>query len=525
MLTKHRKLLKALIALAILGMGGFLVVASCIYLYLSPKLPSVDELKRVELQIPLKVYSQDLEIIAEFGEKKRSPVNFNQIPTPMVDAFLAAEDDRFFEHRGIVVSGLARAAFELIATGSIRSGGSTITMQVARNFFLTKRQEFTRKFNEILLAFRIEEELTKQEILSLYANKIYMGNRAYGIGAAAQVYYGKTLDQLSLAEMAMIAGLPKAPSKYNPIAKPERALQRRDWILGRMLSLEKITTSQYQTAISEPDTASYHGSISKINAAYAAEMVRQEIIDRFGLQAYTKGYTAVTTIDAKLQAKATQSLQSGIMAYDARHGYRGAEQSALAVETWQEVLDKTPSYGGLEPAIVTTAAVDHLMLLLKDGSIQPLNWTNGLNGLRRYKSPSARSAPIESALEVFSAGDLIRIARDKTTNSLSLSQLPTAQGAMVALSPNKGEIRALVGGFDFRQSRFNRITQATRQPGSNFKPFIYTVALNNGFTPASIINDAPVVFDDSKLEDIWRPENDGGKFYGPTRMREALYRS
>jgi penicillin-binding protein 1A len=525
LLNKHRKLLKALIALAVFGMSGFLIIASCIYLYLSPKLPSVDELKRVELQIPLKVYSQDLEIFAEFGEKKRTPVNFSQIPTSMVDAFLAAEDDSFFEHKGIVVSGLARAALELISSGSIRSGGSTITMQVARNFFLSSRQEFTRKFNEILLAFRIEEELTKQEILSLYANKIYMGNRAYGVGAAAQVYYGKTLDQLSLAEIAMIAGLPKAPSKYNPIAKRERALQRRDWILGRMLSLGKINASQYQTAIAEPDTASYHGSISKINAAYAAEMVRQEIIDRFGLQAYTEGYTAVTTIDSKLQAKATQSLQAGIMAYDARHGYRGVEQSMVAEDRWQEVLDQTPTLGGLEPAIVTTAAVDHLMVLLKDGQVQPLNWINGLNGLRLYRSPSARSAPIESALEVFSKGDLIRVTRDRATNSLSLSQLPEAQAAMVAIAPDKGEIRALVGGFDFRQSRFNRITQATRQPGSNFKPFIYTVALNNGFTPASIINDAPVVFDDSKLEDIWRPENDGGKFYGPTRMREALYRS
>ena len=240
MLTHHRKLLKALLALVLLGLGGFLIVASCIYLYLSPKLPSVEELKKIEMQIPLKVYSQDLEIIAEFGEKKRTPVNFNQIPPAMVDAFLAAEDDSFFEHGGIVVSALARAAYELIATGSIKSGGSTITMQVARNFFLSKRQEFTRKFNEILLAFRIEEELTKEEILSLYANKIYMGNRAYGVGAAAQVYYGKTLDQLTLAEIAMIAGLPKAPSKYNPIAKPERALQRRDWILGRMLSLKKL---------------------------------------------------------------------------------------------------------------------------------------------------------------------------------------------------------------------------------------------------------------------------------------------
>jgi penicillin-binding protein 1A len=318
---KKRKLLKNLSILAILGAGGFLVVASCLYLYLSPKLPSVEELKEIELQIPLRIHSQDLKVIAEFGEKKRSPVSFDEIPQPMIDAFLAAEDDSFFEHRGIVISGLARAAFELITTGSIRSGGSTITMQVARNFFLSKRQEFTRKFNEILLSFRIEEELSKEEILSLYTNKIYMGNRAYGVGAAAQVYYGKTLDELSLAEIATIAGLPKAPSRYNPLANSERAMVRRNWILGRMLSLGNIDEAQYEAAINEVDNATYHGSISELDAAYAAEMVRQQVIDKFGLQAYTEGYTAITTLDSTMQSYAVQALQSGIIAYDQRHGY------------------------------------------------------------------------------------------------------------------------------------------------------------------------------------------------------------
>ena len=523
LLKRHKKLIKGLITLTVLGVGGFLIVASCLFLYLSPKLPSVEELKRVELQIPLKVYSEDLQIIAEFGEKKRSPVNFNQIPPAMVDAFLAAEDDSFFKHGGIVVSGLARAAMELITSGSIRSGGSTITMQVARNFFLSKRQEFTRKFNEILLAFKIEEELTKEEILSLYTNKIYMGNRAYGVGAAAQVYYGKNLDQLTLAEMAMIAGLPKAPSKYNPIANPERALQRRDWILGRMLSLKKITKVEYQAAINESDNATYHGSIAKIDAAYAAEMVRQQVIEKYGLKAYTQGYTAITTIDSRLQAKATASVQSGLIAYDKRHGYRGVEQAALAEENWQQALEDARSYGGLEPAIVSFVADDHLQIIDDQGQIWPLNWANGLDGLRLFKTASIRSAPIESAHDVFQVGDLIRIK--KQDGYVELAQLPTAQAAMVAISPREGAIKALVGGFDYRQSRFNRVTQAARQPGSSFKPFIYTVALENGFTPASTVNDAPVVFDDSKLEDVWRPENDGGKFYGPTRIREALYRS
>lgn len=519
-----RKLLKSFAILTVLGLGGFLVVASCLYLYLSPKLPSVEELKEIELQIPLRVHSQDLKVIAEFGEKKRSPVSFEEIPQQMIDAFLAAEDDSFFEHKGIVISGLARAAFELITTGSIRSGGSTITMQVARNFFLSKRQEFTRKFNEILLAFRIEEELSKQDILSLYTNKIYMGNRAYGVGAAAQVYYGKTLDQLSLAEVATIAGLPKAPSRYNPLANSERAMQRRNWILGRMLNLGTINQQQYEEASTEIDTASYHGSISELDAAYAAEMVRQEVVNKFGLKAYTEGYTAITTLDSTMQSHAVEALQSGIMAYDERHGYRGAEVTEIAPEDWETTLKSTPTYGGLEPAIVTEVADDHLMILTKEGLSLPLNWVDGLENLRLYKTVNARTAPIESAAAVFKVGDLIRVLRH-ANDRVSLTQLPEAQAAMVALEPNNGGIKALVGGFDYRQSRFNRVTQATRQPGSNFKPFIYTTALKTGFTPASIINDAPVVFDDIKLEETWRPENDGGKFYGPTRLREALYRS
>ncbi len=519
-----RKLFESLSVLTLLGVGGFLVVASCLYLYLSPKLPSVEELKEIELQIPLRIHSQDLKVIAEFGEKKRSPVSFDEIPQPMIDAFLAAEDDSFFEHRGIVISGLARAALELVTTGSIRSGGSTITMQVARNFFLSKRQEFTRKFNEILLSFRIEDELTKQEILSLYTNKIYMGNRAYGVGAAAQVYYGKTLDQLTLAEIATIAGLPKAPSRYNPLANSERAMHRRNWILGRMLSLGNIDQYQYQEAIAEVDNATYHGSISELDAAYAAEMVRQEVVAKFGLKAYTEGYTAITTLDSKMQSAAVNALQAGILAYDQRHGYRGVEQSQLAEEDWVAALKTAKVFGKLEPAIVTEVADDHLIVQTKDGLSLPLNWMGGLNELRLYRTVNARTAPILSATEIFNIGDLIRVKR-YGPKRISLSQLPTAQAAMVALAPNNGGIRSLVGGFDYRQSRFNRVTQATRQPGSNFKPFIYTAALKNGFTPASIINDAPVVFDDSKLEDTWRPENDGGKFYGPTRLREALYRS
>lgn len=524
MSTSSKKAINLLIILIILGAGGALTTTACLYLYLSPKLPSAEELQEIELQIPLRIHSQDFKIIAEFGEKKRSPVAFEEIPQSMIDAFLAAEDDRFFDHRGVDITGLARAALELVSTGSIQSGGSTITMQVARNFFLNNKQEFTRKFNEILLAFRIEDELTKEEIFSLYANKIYLGNRAYGVGAAAQVYYGKSLQELSLPEVAMIAGLPKAPSKYNPLANPTRALQRRDWILGRMLTLGTITDIQHKNAIAQQDTASYHGSITELSAAYPAEMVRQEIINKFGLKAYTEGYQAITTLDSKLQKKATAALQKGLLAYDQRHGYRGPEQKQLPEDSWQQALRNSSTYGGLEPAIVTDVLDDHLLLITTQGHQLQLNWSDGLETLRLFKTINSRSAPITSANDIFSRGDLIRIKR-QGNGSVTLTQLPQAQAALVALSPKDGAIRSLVGGFDFQHSRFNRASQALRQPGSNFKPFIYATALSTGFTPATLINDAPVVFNDVKLEDAWRPENDSGKFYGPTRLREALYKS
>ena len=520
----RRRAIKFSLITLLLGVGGILLVTSCLYLYLSPKLPSAEELKDVRMQIPLRVTSQDLKIIGEFGNQKRTPVDFKNIPKQMVDALLAAEDDSFFEHKGIVVSGLVRSVVQLVSQGKAVGGGSTITMQVARNFFFHKRKEFTRKFNEILLAFRIEEVLTKEEILSLYANKMFLGKTAYGFAAAAQVYYGKNLNDLSLAQVAMIAGLPKAPSAFNPIANPKRATERRNRILGRMLKLNSISYEEYQEAIIEVDNAFYHGSKSEVDADYVAEIVRQEVISKFGLKAYTEGYTAITTIDSKMQKSGVDALHSGVLSYDQRHGYRGVEKSEIEESLWVETLKTTRDVGPLEPAIISLVADDRLTLLTRDAGIQTLNWADGLKGLRTYKTVNDRSAPIESATDVFTSGDLIRITRDKN-GKISLAQLPEVQSALVAMDPYNGAIRAMVGGFDYRESSFNRATQAARQPGSNFKPFIYATALKNGFTPASIINDAPVVFDDAKLEDTWRPENDGGKFYGPTRLREALYRS
>ena len=522
-MTRTRALKLSMLGL-LACIGGAILMTSCLYLYLSPKLPSADELKDVQMQIPLRVTSKELKVIREFGEKKRTPVAFDDLPKHMINALLAAEDATFFEHKGIVISGLIRSAVQLVTEGRAVSGGSTITMQVARNFFFHKRKEFTRKFNEILLAFRIENELTKEEILSLYANKMFLGKTAYGFAAAAQVYYGKELEDLSLAQIAMIAGLPKAPSAYNPIANPERATERRDWILGRMLKLESISEKQYFDAVNENDNASYYGSKSELDAEYVAEMVRQDVISRFGLKAYTEGYTAVTTIDSLMQASGVLALQSGILSYDKRHGYRGAEFQSLANEVWEETLEQTPTIGNLEPAVVTLVSDDRLAIMTKDLQIGTLNWRDGLKDLRLYKTVNSRSAAIESAKEIFSVGDLIRVIR-KENNRFDLQQLPEVQAALVAMDPSNGAIRTLVGGFDYDQSRFNRVTSAKRQPGSNFKPFIYATALNNGFTPATIINDAPVVFDDAKLEQAWRPENDGGKFYGPTRLREALYRS
>jgi penicillin-binding protein 1A len=353
---------------------------------------------------------------------------------------------------------------------------------------------------------------------------MFLGKTAYGFAAAAQVYYGKNLQDLSLSQIAMVAGLPKAPSAFNPIANPKRATERRNWILGRMLKLNSISYEEYQAAIIEVDNAFYHGSKSEVDADYVAEIVRQEVISKFGLKAYTEGYTAITTIDSKMQKSGVDALHSGVLSYDQRHGYRGAEKSEIEESLWVETLKTTRDVGPLEPAIISLVADDRLTLLTRDAGIQTLNWADGLKGLRIYKTVNDRSAPIESAADLFTSGDLIRITKDENGN-IRLAQLPIVQSALVAIDPYNGAIKTMVGGFDYRESRFNRATQAARQPGSNFKPFIYATALKNGFTPASIINDAPVVFDDAKLEDTWRPENDGGKFYGPTRLREALYRS
>jgi penicillin-binding protein 1A len=503
---------------------GLVLGLSGAFLYLSPGLPSVESLRSIQLQIPLRVYTSDGKLIAEFGEMRRSPIKFADIPPNFINALLSAEDDNFANHYGVDPSSLMRAATQLVKSGHIQSGGSTITMQVAKNYFLSSERSFSRKTNEILLALQIERELTKDEILELYVNKIYLGNRAYGIESAAQVYYGKSIRDLSLAQMAMIAGLPKAPSRFNPLANPVRSKERRDWILGRMYKLGKIDQASYEAAIAEPVNASYHVPTPEVNAPYIAEMARAEMVGRYGSEAYTEGYRVTTTVPSDLQELANKSVEDGLITYDQRHGYRGPESrlpgKTLAV--WKQELAKQRPISGLEPAIVTEVDKDGLHVLTRTGEGR-VNW-DSMKWARRFLNTNSMGPMPKQPADVAQVGDLIRV-QPQADGSFKFSQVPTVQGALVSLDPNNGAIRALVGGFAFEQSNYNRAMQAKRQPGSSFKPFIYSAALDNGYTAATLVNDAPIVFVDDYQDKVWRPKNDNNTFLGPIRVREALYKS
>ncbi|MGY4491965.1 penicillin-binding protein 1A [Pseudomonas sp. TE3610] len=504
---------------------GLLLGLSGAYLYLSPSLPSVDALKSVQLQIPLRVYSSDNKLIAEFGEMRRSPIKFAEIPPHFIQALLSAEDDNFANHYGVDPSSLMRAAGQLFSSGHIQTGGSTITMQVAKNYFLSSERSFSRKATEILLALQIERQLTKDEILELYVNKIYLGNRAYGIDAAAQVYYGKSIRDVSLAQMAMIAGLPKAPSRFNPLANPVRAKERRDWILGRMYKLGKITEDEYQVALAEPINASYHVPTPEVTAPWIAEMARAEMVGRYGSEAYTEGFRVTTTVPSNLQEDANAAVSAGLIEYDQRHGYRGPE-SRLPGKTrdaWLQELAKQRPLNGLEPAIVTQVDKGGLGVLNRNGEQQRVSW-DSMKWARPFLNTNSQGRAPSQPSDVAQVGDLIRV-QPQADGTLKFSQVPTVQSALVSLDPQNGAIRALVGGFAFEQSNYNRAVQAKRQPGSSFKPFIYCAALDNGYTPASLVNDAPIVFADANLDNVWRPKNDTNTFLGPIRLREALYKS
>nr|VFJ90417.1 MAG: penicillin-binding protein 1A [Candidatus Kentron sp. H]VFJ91619.1 MAG: penicillin-binding protein 1A [Candidatus Kentron sp. H]VFJ98201.1 MAG: penicillin-binding protein 1A [Candidatus Kentron sp. H] len=511
----------------ILGLGiAFIVLMAALTVaggtwYLFAHQPSPAELKDTHLQVPLRVYTRDEQLIGQFGGKRRIPLAFEDIPDSLIKAVLAAEDKHFYEHPGVDWEGLTRAVIHLARTGKKGPGGSTITMQVARNFFLGREKTYLRKANEILLALRIEREFTKDEILSLYLNKIFFGQRAYGVGAAARVYYGAELGELTLPQVAMIAGLPKAPSRFNPIADPVQAKMRRNYVLRRMRELAFIDDAAYTAAIEAPITARLHGYSPRVEAPYVAEMARAWAEEAFGDKAYTHGYRLYTSIDSRYQRYANEALHEALLAYDRRHGYRGPARR-LAGSEWELPPDMAPM-GRLVPAVVKTVAKKRVRVVVKGTGELELPW-KALSWARRYVSRDKQGPKPKRAGQIVKPGDVIWL--EKTESGWRLAQVPEAQGALVAMDPMDGAVRALVGGFNFYHSKFNRATQAKRQPGSSFKPFVYAVALETGgFTPATTINDAPIVDEDPDQERDWRPENYSGKFYGPTRLREALVHS
>ncbi|RKZ94894.1 MAG: peptidase [Gammaproteobacteria bacterium] len=522
------RFLKYISTLILITLILVLVSAVSIYYILAPQLPEAVSLKETQLQVPLRIFSSEGLLLAEFGEKRRIPVEYTDVPKLMTQAILASEDDRFFEHPGVDYHGLLRAAYSLAVTGHKTQGGSTITMQVARNFFLSNEKTYLRKLNEIILAFQIEHALTKEEILTLYLNKIYLGKRAYGVGAAANVYYGKQLQDLTLAEFAMIAGLPKAPSKFNPMANPERALLRRNYVLRRMWEVGYISEQDYLTATLEPITAQHHSREVEVYAPFVAEMVRNQLIDQYGDDTYNSGFNVYTTIRANHQTSANIALQSALFSYDRRHGYRGALSQITILENDDEAqlqlaLEKLEEIGPLLPAVVVTTTTDTATIYIKNIGTHKLT-LDSIKWAQPQLSTDSKGKKPNQVNDVLNRGNVIHVSQDKQ-GIWQLAQLPEAEGALIAVSPYDGAVTALNGGFDYFHNKFNRVIQSRRQPGSGFKPFIYSAALEKGYTAASIINDAPVVFDDPGLENVWRPENYSGKFFGPTRLRVALTHS
>ena len=523
-----KKLLRWFIVLALVSSILGIAAVGIAYLVFVPDLPEVDTLRDVQMQVPLRVFSEDGKLLGIFGEKRRIPVTVEEMPDCMKQAFLAGEDARFYEHFGLDYQGITRAAWSLATTGEKSIGGSTITQQLARNFFLTNEKTFTRKIKEAFLALKIEQELDKDKILELYLNKIFLGHRAYGVGAAAEVYYGKSTGQLSLAQCAMIAALPKAPSRINPITSPERAVERRDYVLSRMLELGYITQEEHDRAVKEADRAFYHGAIAEISAPYVAEMVRVQALRLLGSKAYTGGYEVVTTIDSRLQTAANLAVSNGLEEYDQRHGFRGAEDHVdltdkVSTDDWLDTLAPYRPISGLEPGLVLEVEDELALVYLRNGqtvalSLEDMQWAAPfISRDRKGKKP-------ESVEDIMVPGDIIR-ARLHNDGAWRLGQLPEVESALVSMDPKTGDIKALVGGYDFARSKYNRVTQGKRQPGSSFKPFVYSAALDMGATVATIVNDAPIVFEDNELERTWKPQNFSERFYGPTRLREAMVNS
>jgi len=539
--------------------AGVLAFISSLNIYVSEKLPEAQEIREIELQVPLKVFTLDGKLIGEFGEKRRSALKFEDIPPYFVEAVLAAEDDEFFSHSGVSYTGLIRSVFRLLVSGEVQGGGSTITMQVAGNYLTGRDINLFRKIKDIFLAYRLERIYSKEEIFEFYVNRIFLGNRAYGIASASEVYYGTSIKDLNLAQWAMIAGLPKAPSSMNPLVNPRRALIRRNWILSRMLNLGSIYPEQYDLAIKAPISATYHGLVSEVEAPHFSEIIRRYMINEYGLDAYRDGLEVYTTIDSRLQNLAVNALKEGLEEYDKRHGFRDPENykdqfpedffsqdiayrlslideskslpvgiSKVPVE---EPLDKI--YNLLNnltttdnkfPVLVLSVE-DELVVISGDRKVIRLAWTSNLGWARPYINEDQRGPRPKAYSELLQEGDLVWLEENIVKSSLSLTQIPEVQGSIVAMDPNNGAVKALVGGYDFFLSKYNRATQSSPLLGSNYKPFLYASALDAGLTASTLINDAPIVFEDQALEDKWRPRNASGRFYGPTRLREALLQS
>ncbi|WP_371187240.1 penicillin-binding protein 1A [Thalassotalea maritima] len=552
-----KRLVKLLAALMLLG----LLTVGALYLYVKDDLPSVEVLRDIQLQIPMQIYSAEGKLISQYGTKRRIPVKLEDMPDKLIQAFLATEDNRFYEHFGVDPIGMFRAAFLWVSTGEIQGGASTITMQTARNFFLTREQKITRKIREIFISLHMERLLSKDQILELYLNKIELSHRAFGVGAAAQVYYGKQLDELTLGEIAVIAGLPKAPSTYNPISNPKRAKFRRTTVLQRMLVSGYITQEEFNQANSEEIHTKRHGVDIQLSAPYVAEMANKKVLEMYGSDyAYTKGLKVYTTVQSELQVAARDAVVNNIYAYDQRHGYRGPVQylwlaakdkvitlnkakdykDAEELESFKQMINALPelpvskdrqleaisaveAFRDLQAALVINVAEKSADIMTTSGEMLTLDW-DGLKWARRFIDDKTQGRAPTKAADVVLSGEVILI-RPLNADSWQLSQVPEVSAGLVAISPDNGAILASIGGYSFKQSQFNRITQANRQVGSNIKPFVYSAALKHGYTLASIVNDAPINQWDKSSGFVWRPKNSPAVYEGPLTVRTGLAKS
>lgn len=506
------------------------------YSYVAPSLPQAETIKEIPLQIPLRIFSRDGRLIEEVGERRRLLVDYGDLPPYVVDAFVAAEDGRFFEHPGIDYQGILRAGLQLVSTGEIRSGGSTITQQLARDYFLTREELFARKLREAFLAYQIEKQFSKEEIMALFLNKMFFGQRAYGVAAAAQVFYGKNLQDINIAEAATLAGVLPSPSFYNPVRSPQNAAMRRSYVLGRMRALNYIDATQFKEAMDYPIESKLHGTANELSAPYVAEMVRREMLTRYGETTYSAGYRVVTTLDSRLQEASNYAVRNGLFEFTRRRGYRGplaqleldpqvlAQDFADWPSEMQQALQDYGNPAGLSVAIVVALNDDNTAdIVLQDGVAATLPW-HGISWANPFFDRESFGPAPQSVDEVLTPGDIVYVM-PITIGAWALAQLPRAQSALVSVDPHDAAITSLVGGLDFSLSKFNRASQSARQPGSSFKPFIYSAALEAGNTLATIVLDAPVVINSAVLERLWRPVNYSGRFYGEQPVREALVRS